>query len=285
MGKETTAIWVHFLKSIFAFFGIRVMLKRNSDILNSYIKNVEFKFATIKMEHQKFEIIDRVDKNYKKYFVNSHSQFSQDIFALAINGWKREGFFVEFGAFDGKTHSNTYMLEKDFGWNGIIAECSRGNEKVIRENRSCNVSSLAVWKESDRYLEFLDCELSELSTLKDYRDSDGHSAIREKGEVYLVKTITLNDLLKKYNAPRRIDFMSIDTEGSEWDILKYFDFSDYDISVITIEHNFNLNRNRVRDLLFEHGFKQVFRDIAEIEDWFVNVNIKNAHLYDLERLV
>lgn len=50
------------------------------------------------------------------------SQASQDVFALVANGFKRGGYFVEFGATNGKSISNTYVLEKEFGWTGIVAE-------------------------------------------------------------------------------------------------------------------------------------------------------------------
>ena len=263
------SVLVRSFKSILKVFGLRVMFSKNSLILSNYIKNLEMNYAKVKVEHRNYEIIDRKNHDYKKYFAKSHSQFSQDIFALTFNDWKRDGFFVEFGAYDGKTHSNTYMLEKEFGWRGIIAECSKGCEEILKRNRTCDIEFRALWKESDRDLEFLDCDQSELSTLTSYRESDGHAAIRQKGEVYSVKTITLDSLLKKYNAPKRIDYMSIDTEGSEWDILEGFPFVNYEIGVITIEHNFNSNRNHVSSLLLENGFNQIFQDISEIEDWFV----------------
>jgi hypothetical protein len=53
---------------------------------------------------------------------NTNSQNFQDIWALYENGFKYDGFFVEFGATNGIDGSNTYFLEKDYYWTGILAE-------------------------------------------------------------------------------------------------------------------------------------------------------------------
>ena len=55
----------------------------------------------------------------------------------------------------------------------------------------------------------------------------------------IVETISLNDLLDFYNAPKLIDYISIDTEGSELDIIQNFDFKKRTINIISIEHNYH----------------------------------------------
>ncbi len=49
------------------------------------------------------------------------SQMYQDLFVLAECNFRRKGFFVEFGATNGLDLSNTYLMEKNFGWEGILA--------------------------------------------------------------------------------------------------------------------------------------------------------------------
>ncbi len=78
------------------------------------------------------------------------------------------------------------------------------------------------------------------------------------------------DLLEKYNAPNQIDYLSIDTEGSEFDILNSFDFNwKYKILMITVEHNFTLKRNEIFELLSRYGYKRVYEDVSMFDDWYV----------------
>ena len=62
-------------------------------------------------------------------------------------------------------------------------------------------------------------QIGELSTIDLFSNSDMHSQMRKQGRKYQVKTISLEDLLDKYDAPLVIDYLSIDTEGSEFEIL------------------------------------------------------------------
>jgi methyltransferase FkbM-like protein len=82
--------------------------------------------------------------------------------------------------------------------------------------------------------------------------------------------VSLNDLLRTHNAPREIDFMSVDTEGSEGDILKAFDFGKYDVKVMTVEHNFvEPKRGEIHDLLTANGFVRIFEALSKFDDWYV----------------
>ena len=67
----------------------------------------------------------------------------------------------------------------------------------------------------------------------EFADLDEHASARSDGKIYEVTTLTLLELLQKYDAPKVIDYLSIDTEGSEFDILEAFDFDAYQFRVIT----------------------------------------------------
>ncbi|NCG23063.1 MAG: hypothetical protein GWP47_02885 [Actinobacteria bacterium] len=109
---------------------------------------------------------------------------------------------------------------------------------------------------------------AELSTLSKFTESDRHAKARAGGVTYDVETISLNDLLAKYQCPRRIDYLSIDTEGSEFEILEHFDFSSYEISVITVEHNYTPKREKMFQLLSTKGFRRMFVSLSKWDDWY-----------------
>jgi len=77
-------------------------------------------------------------------------------------------------------------------------------------------------------------------------------------------------MLNKYNAPKIIDFLSIDTEGSEFKILKNFNFEAYKFRVICIEHNYiSKIRKEISMLLKKNGYQQVFYGLSDQDDFFV----------------
>lgn len=203
------------------------------------------------------------------------SQLGQDIFALLETGAKKNGFFVEFGAANGVDLSNTFILEKNYGWHGILAEPARCWHDQLFKNRSAIIDTRCVWRTSGEKIEFNEAPTPEFSTINQFNNSDNHLEQRKNGEKYLVETISLNDLLDEHRAPLNIDYLSIDTEGSEFDILRDFDFDKYNISTITCEHNFTATRKEIRSLLFDNGYINKFEEISNFDDWYVRKTLNH----------
>jgi len=199
----------------------------------------------------------------------SKSQLGQDMFVLSELGFKKDGYFVEFGATNGVDLSNTYLLEKDLGWTGILAEPAKVWAEALTKNRKCHIDYDCVWSTSGEVLEFNEVNAAELSTISTFSGVDEHATTRTSGTKYLVTTISLLDLLKKYNAPKEIDYLSIDTEGSEFDILNAFDFDAYKFKVITCEHNFTPMRVKIYDLLTSKGYTRKHTEYSRFDDWYV----------------
>lgn len=202
----------------------------------------------------------------------SKGQFRQDVFALAESGFKRNGYFVEFGGTDGVTGSNSYVLESLFGWSGVIAEPATRFHADLKANRNCDLDFRAVWSHSGENLPFKESNIGALSTFQFLESKDHYRALRKKGKTYAVETVSLLDLLVQAGAPHEIDYISIDTEGSELAILQGFDFSKYQFNAITVEHNFSRNRAAIRTCLEEAGYHQIHADISGVDDWFVPVS-------------
>ena len=110
---------------------------------------------------------------------------------------------------------------------------------------------------------------AELSTIVSFGTDDHHARTRKNGVTYSVPTISLNDLLRKHNAPTEIDYLSIDTEGSELSILEAFPFDKWKIGIITVEHNYLDSRREVQALLESNGYKRHFEGISRWDDWYV----------------
>ena len=197
---------------------------------------------------------------------DAHSQIKQDLFVLKHLHEKEGGYFVEFGASNGKDLSNTWLMEKRFGWQGLLAEPSHHWHDLLRSNRSCPIDTRCIWKSTGCRLPFHETQDRYLSGL-----GDTSCPI---AATYEVETVTLSDLLSCHSSPPLIDYLSIDTEGSELDILQKFaeddGFSRYKFNVITVEHNFNPTRRQgLMNLLASHGYRRVHERLSDFDDWYV----------------
>ena len=214
--------------------------------------------------------------------------------SLADNDKIRDGYFVEAGAFDGVRRSNTYRLEKEYGWSGICCEPNEDCKEALKRNRSCILDFGLLYDSDGEEVEFYKADTTG-GTLEDFLAEERRlywrltvdgvpgtaysefseedinfikeekrlpDAFKERGRVPdVVKTISLNTLLTKHNAPYDIDFFSLDTEGSEFRILSAFDFSKWNVKMWVIEHNRRErvdgaeNCERISDLMISKGYK------------------------------
>ena len=197
----------------------------------------------------------------------SVSQLGQDLWVLEKTGFKRDGFFVEFGATDGVTLSNTWLLEKEFAWKGICAEPNPKFFEQLRKNRRCIVADACISGQTGSKVKFILADA--YGGIASFANLDSHTHNREAyidaGEVINLETISLNDFLIQQKAPTVIDYLSIDTEGSEFEILSAFPFESWDVRLLTVEHNFTPLREEIRTLLSSKGYQCVER---EWDDWF-----------------
>jgi FkbM family methyltransferase len=207
---------------------------------------------------------------------NFKSQFGQDRHVInTIYNHKRDGFFVEIGAYDGVESSNTYAMEKDYGWKGLCVECNPRFYDILQRTRNCYTSNHAIYNVNGAVLDFY--------------DSGGYAGLVEtnnhqhiiRDPIIKVTTKTLTTILDDIQAPSFIEFLSLDTEGSEYEILKAHDFDKYKFGYICVEHNrIEKNRKAIRELLESKGY-QFYRENGDsqwgvIDDDYI---LQNIHEY------
>lgn len=205
----------------------------------------------------------------------SKSQLQQDLLVKYIYekivqlGEKVNPTFVEFGAASGVALSNTYFLEKHHGWTGLLCEPHPGFHKSIVKNRKCELDKRCLSENSGETVDFLLVDNPELSTIKNYSDSDLHSASRLKSSVFQVTTVSLTDLIKERFEGKEIFYLSADTEGSEYEILSAYDFEKCP-RVISVEHNFTDNDEKIEALLESHGYSRILREFSNFDAWYIH---------------
>jgi len=206
----------------------------------------------------------------------NYSQLYQDAFASFIVGDKFEKTFLEFGATDGFSLSNSYLLENSFNWKGVLSEPSPQWHEALEINRkNSKIITKCIWKESKKKLDFFMSDFGELSTLKDFVESDKASMpINTKtriksGKTISVETISLNDVIKEHFNNICPSYISIDTEGSEYEILKSFDLETFRPKLFTIEHNYTENESKIDEHLITNGYIRIFSKLTDFDAWYI----------------
>jgi FkbM family methyltransferase len=210
---------------------------------------------------------------------NSYSQLYQDLFVLyftekyllAPKG--KNPIFIEFGACDGVLFSNTLLLEKN-SWFGVVAEPAKKWHVELFKNRKCIISTKAVSSISGEDLLFLETRDPEFSSLYKNSQSDTFANYRQNNTVgsYKVKTVSLNDLISESGINDQITYLSLDTEGGEFDILQNFNFEKWSPAIITVEHNFTDAAIKLNLFLETKGYIRILETVSRFESWFVHSN-------------
>jgi hypothetical protein len=80
----------------------------------------------------------------------------------------------------------------------------------------------------------------------------------------------LNFSSTNFNKNIIIDYISIDTEGNELEILKNFNFKKFKVNILTIEHNFNeINRKEILKIMKKNNYIRVHKKISYMDDWYI----------------
>jgi len=206
-------------------------------------------------------------------FIDYKSQLLQDKWVVMMTKGKQKGVFLEIGSTDGVTINNTFCLEKQFSWSGICVEPNPDYFKKLCVNRSAINLPYVFYKESGQIVEFV--HHGELGTISDFVSTDLHAANREKfvSEKGTLKLITARpeDILNLYEFPENFDFLSLDVEGAELDVLESFNLSKFHPALACVEHNHVADRRlAIFELLYSYGYQRIQ---CKFDDWYYNLDI------------
>ena len=250
----------------------------------SFVRKNNLNHSSVLEQAFQQEVLIDDNKNLLSNFISSiknkndiKSQLYQDVFASFVIGDKFDKTFFEFGATNGIDLSNSYMLETLLNWKGVLSEPSPQWHSELKKNRpNSNIITECIWSESDKELDFFVSDVGVLSSLNDFKESDkismpGNTRARLKnGKIVSVKTISLNQVVEKEFKFKPPSYISVDTEGSEYEILKVFDFKRFRPVVFTIEHNFTELQLKIDELMKANDYLRVFKKITTFDAWYIS---------------
>lgn len=194
-----------------------------------------------------------------------YGQYQQDKYLDQLFKKKTKGVFVDIGAHDGVTFSNSYFFEKERQWKGVCVEPIPEIFQKLDETRNCIKVNGCISQKvgSEKFLrvkgEFVDTEM--LSGLvEDYdprhleridREIKQYGGSKEEIEV---ACYDINKILQEHKI-NHVDFFTIDTEGNELNILKTIHFDAFDFDIFIVENNYETNE--INKLMSANGFKRI----------------------------
>ena len=213
---------------------------------------------------------------YTQPIMASYSQKGEDLIIDKILGFKKDGFYVDVGAYDPHRFSNTKRFYLR-GWSGINIEPNPKNyEKFLRDRERDISLNLGIANEQT-VLSFYELFPDALSTFSEQEKEKyikmGHKLVK----IHQVPVMRLSTVFRKYAENKKIDFLSIDTEGYELEVLKSNDWLKFRPKVICIESveygiSSSGKSNKQDDLLNSVGYKEYYDNGLNS----IYIDVKNA---------
>lgn len=188
--------------------------------------------------------------NYNE-FLSDNTTYAQEGMDIKLKKYMRKpfGIFFEAGANDGVSMSNTKIFEDKFGWRGVLVEPSYRGWRLCKLSRPGSISVRRALVGRD---------FKEKQVLGDFdgnlMGSIGGSRLQKKAR-HSVSATTISQLIHEYGIDR-IDFMSLDLEGYEFEALCGIDFVKHRPNYLLIEI-YLAQKDPIFSLLYENGYKMI----------------------------
>jgi len=169
-----------------------------------------------------------------------------------IFNFKRSGYFVDLAATNGLFENNTFILEKKYKWSGLAIEPNVSFFRALKRIRKCKVLNDVILTDNSDIKFFENGPTGGILGYEYDNNLQKRSKLINKNSSKIVskKTKSLSAILKENNAPKIIDYLSLDVEGAETAIMKNFSFMDYIFLSMTIERP----TKELNGLLFNNGY-------------------------------
>lgn len=214
-----------------------------------------------------------------------YGQFGEDRYLSQFFDSSYKGRCIDVGAYDGVNGSNTYYFENN-GWDCLcvepVPESFHACNAVRKRTLNCCVSNYDKEDAFFHVVRLNNNNVSAVSSLAlDQRLIESHKHLIHEVVRIPVKVKTLNTMLKEENISRHIDFISIDTENTELDVLQGIDFGFYQVDFLIIENNFN--DPFIENYLRTKKFKKIHR--LAVNDFYVNLEYLNRWIHQTFEIV
>lgn len=199
-----------------------------------------------------------------------YSQDKQDEY-LEKNVFKgyKNGVFMDIGAHDGICINNTLFFENEHQWTGVNVEAIKDVYDNLCKNRTNCINLNYAVCNNDGIADFIrNTGATELISglYKDY-DKRHHRRLQYEnhnygGKTQLIKVNTkkIETICDEHNI-KNINYLSIDVEGAEFDVIKSINFDKVFIDVIGFENNYNDNSLPIIDYLMENGYIVIHKSL------------------------
>ena len=207
-------------------------------------------------------LLETINTAFARKFLGSYSQHGEDIIIARLLKGVKKGFYVDIGANDPEVISNTkYFYE--CGWRGINIEPHPEMYQKITEKRQEDTNLNVGIASQEGELTFYKLD-KENETAGSTFDRNVAEELTKKGYVISAEikmpVVSLAKVLSENAAGKKIDFMSVDTEGFDLEVIKSNDWNTYRPTVLIIETT--INKEEIINFILEQNYKIVSQNLA-----------------------
>jgi FkbM family methyltransferase len=243
------------------------MFKKN------FLLNLSFKY---KIFYKTFLYYNIYIRNLKFFYKNTLSQDKEDLFIKKFFKDKREGTYLDIGCFNPLLWNITYLLYKK-GWHGINVDIQKINIDLFNVARPDDINICCALYDKKKILNLYNLQGENNSAVMTIDKSHAEkmkflfskNIIKKK-----IQTLTFSEMIKNHKITiNNIDFLNIDTEGSDFNILRSINIQKYKPKLICIEisqFTKQVDKKKILNYLKSNNYKYIYK--TSVSSFFKKIN-------------